>query len=87
MVFSQCANAVAENFFPSNTENFNNTNGNKELKMLFVVVVWLVAILFVGMWLWNNVLVKVCSVAKPMTNIWQILGLAFLLDLLIPKCC
>jgi hypothetical protein len=87
MVFSQCAGALAENFLSGNTENFNNGEDNKQLRMLVVLTVWLIVTLFVGMWLWNNVAVKLCSVCKPMTSMWQFLGLALILDLLIPKCC
>jgi uncharacterized membrane protein YidH (DUF202 family) len=87
MVFSQCASAIAESYMSGNTENFNNTNDNKHFKMLFVLILWLVVTLTVGMWLWNNVLAKVCTIVKPMTSIWQFLGLALIVDLLLPKCC
>lgn len=89
MVFSQCAGAAVESFFNVGRENFDNGHDDdkKHLKMLFVLALWLVVTLFVGMWLWNNVVVKVCSVAKPMTSLWQFLGLALVVDLLMPKCC
>ena len=87
MVFSQCAKAVAEHFIKGDTENFMNTNDKKHLQHLFVLVLWLVVTLFIGMWLWNNVAVKVVTVLKPLTSIWQLLGLALLLDLVHPTCC
>lgn len=88
MVLSQCAKAVAESF--TNTrkrEGFMNDESQEHLKILIILSIWLVAILFVGMWLWNNVAVKVTSVLKPMTSIWQLLGLVVLIDLIHPSCC
>ena len=91
MVLSQLSKAFAEKF--TNTrrphrEQFMNDNDEQvPLKVLIVVAIWLVAVLFVGMWLWNNVAVKLFTVLKPMTSIWQLLGLAVLVDLIHPACC
>lgn len=90
MVFSKCANLVAENFLGNNQENFHNLehhNNNKQLKTLFVFALWIVVVLTVGMWLWNNVVVKVTTIFKPMKSMWQFLGLVLVMDLLIPTCC
>jgi hypothetical protein len=87
MVFTQCAKAAVETFMSSDTENFMNLDDQKHLKTLVMLVLWLVVTLFVGMWLWNNVAVKVITVLKPLTSIWQLLGLALLVDLIRPACC
>lgn len=87
MVLSQIANAVGEHFISGNTENFMNTEEKKHMKILFIMAIWLVLVLTAGMWLWNNVAVKLTSILKPMTSIWQLLGLALLVDLIHPSCC
>ena len=45
-----------------------------------------VALLFVGKYLWNNVLVDLVSIAKPVKSVWQLIGLAVLISLLHPGC-
>ena len=44
------------------------------------------ALLFVGKYLWNNVLVDLVSVVKPVKSVWQLIGLAILISLLSPGC-
>jgi hypothetical protein len=66
--------------------NGNNTNNGIEkrnpLVYLIVVVLFLIVHLLVSKWLWNNILVKLVSVAKPADNVWQLLGLTLLFGLL-----
>lgn len=45
-------------------------------------VIWLLVILFFGQYLWNNVLVKLVPAIKPVSNVWQILGVSILLGIL-----
>ena len=42
----------------------------------------LALILSIGKYLWNDVLVNLVSVVKPVKSIWQLLGLQILLSLL-----
>jgi len=49
---------------------------------LLASVVSLLILLLVGEYLWNNILAKVVTVVKPVTSIWQILGLYFLFSLI-----
>ena len=42
----------------------------------------LIIILLVGEYLWNKILCKLVTVVKPVTSIWQLLGLMILLNLL-----
>ena len=44
------------------------------------------ALLFVGKYLWNNVLVDLVTVVKPVKSVWQLIGLALLLGLISPGC-
>ena len=46
----------------------------------FILVELLV--LFFGKFLWNSVVVKLISAAKPATSIWQILGFSILMKML-----
>lgn len=85
-MFSSCAKSVVESMVSGRTENFMNLDDQKHVKQLLFVVFWLVVTLFVGKWLWNNIATKVTTVVKPMTSIWQLLGLALLLDLVHPCC-
>ena len=48
-------------------------------------VVILLVLLYLGEYLWNNVLVKVCTIVKPVNSMWQILGLYVLLQILLGK--
>ena len=36
----------------------------------------------VGKWLWNNVIIDLFTIAKPVRSIWQILGLMIFLALI-----
>lgn len=76
----------------NNADQFTDANGNNNgnngmekrnpLVYLVVVVLFLVVHLLVSKWLWNNILVKLVSVAKPADNVWQLLGLTLLFGLL-----
>lgn len=52
------------------------------LGALLSSIVSLLILLLVGEYLWNNVLAKVVTFVKPVTSIWQILGLYLLFSLL-----
>ena len=52
---------------------------------LLLSVVVLLVLLYLGQYLWNNVLVKVCTIVKPVNSMWQILGLYVLLQILLGK--
>ena len=46
-------------------------------------VLYILIILFLGEYLWNNVLAKVVTVVKPIQSVWQLLGLMILFGLII----
>ena len=60
----------------------NKVNGREMLGLFIGMIVWLVFVLFLGRWLWNNILIKLIPGIKPITSIWQILGLSVLISLL-----
>jgi hypothetical protein len=66
------------------SESFTNDTNNF-LAMLLVLLIWLVLLLFVSKFLWNEVLVKLVTVVKPATSLVQLLGLFILLEIMLPK--
>ena len=55
------------------------------LTATFLIVAWIVLIIWVGKYLWNNVLSRVVTVVKPMDNLWQMFGLMILIGILFPR--
>ena len=51
---------------------------------LIITLLAILILLLIGEFLWNNVLVKVTTIFKPVTSVWQILGLLILVKLF---CC
>lgn len=51
------------------------------LGAILMSVVTLALLLLLGEYLWNNVLAKLVTVVKPVTSVWQILGLWLLCSL------
>lgn len=55
----------------------------KQLFTLFIfTIIWTLIVLFIGRWLWNTILIELIPGIKPITSIWQILGLSVLISLL-----
>ena len=52
------------------------------LGVFFGTLLTLVLVLLVGEFLWNKVLCKLVSIAKPVTSIWQLQGLMVLFNIL-----
>jgi len=48
---------------------------------LIITLLAILILLLIGEFLWNNVLVKVTTIFKPVTSVWQILGLLILVKL------
>ena len=75
------------------TETFESPTGigmspaRSALVSFISVFLILIAILFVGKYLWNNVLATLVPGVKPAKSMWQILGLAILISLLFPGNC
>ena len=76
------ANANANN----NTNN-NNSNGRRPnmLVSLIVFTIYLILVLLVGKYLWNECLCKVITVCKPVQDIFTLLGVILLVDLIHPR--
>jgi hypothetical protein len=50
------------------------------------IVLIIVLQLFIVQWLWNNVLVRVTNIAKPIPSLLHVLGLLILIALVHPGC-
>jgi len=85
MVLSDCLTEAFTAALGGN-ENFEmptmNSPGVRALAAFVVLVLKLLVVLIAGKWLWNNVLIKLFTVAKPATSVWQILGFVILLALI-----
>lgn len=85
-------NAVIDGTPLARTETFESTNGigPSPARMAFVsfltILLLLTALLFFGKFLWNNVLVDLVTIVKPVKSVWQLLGLAVLISLIHPGC-
>lgn len=55
------------------------------LTAVVLIVAWIILILWLGKYLWNNVLSRVVTVVKPMDNLWQMFGLMVLTGILFPR--
>ena len=80
------------NLVVSRTETFDNQNGGASparmaLVTFLTVLILFFALLFVGKYLWNNVLHELVPAVKPAKSVWQILGLALLISLMNPGSC
>jgi hypothetical protein len=67
------------------TEGMNGVsswNGSEALAAFIVLILIVIFILIIGKFLWNVVLCKLLTIAKPADSIWQILGLTILLNLI-----
>lgn len=58
-------------------------NGTEALASFIVLIIYIVFILIIGKFLWNEIVVRLLSIAKPADSIWQILGLAILFNLIL----
>ena len=90
MLGGAVANAV--NLVVSQTETFDNQNGGASPARMAIVtfltiLILFFALLFVGKYLWNNVLHELVPAVKPAKSVWQILGLALLISLMHPGSC
>lgn len=56
--------------------------GSDAIASFIVLIIYIIIILMIGKFLWNVVACNLISFAKKADSIWQILGLAILLNLL-----
>lgn len=54
---------------------------NPILVLISFIIIEILVLCF-GKWLWNNVVIKLVTIVRPATSIWQLLGLSILIKLL-----
>jgi hypothetical protein len=82
--------ALKEGFANNNVVNSNNNNNVKPqntnmLALLVMLIVYFVLVLLVGKYLWNECLCKVVTICKPINNVFTLLGVIFIIDMLHPR--
>jgi hypothetical protein len=86
-------NAVIDTTPLARTETFESQTGigyapaRLALVSVLTALILFAVILFVGKYLWNNVLHELVPAIKPAKSVWQILGLAILISLMNPGAC
>lgn len=86
-------NAVIDQTPLARTETFESQTGigyapaRLALVSVLTALIVFAIILFVGKFLWNNVLHELVPAIKPAKSVWQILGLAILISLMHPGSC
>lgn len=92
MVFTSLIKSGVEHMMGTKKEKFMQYPFDNNLRestptQVIVILVWLVIILVVGKYLWNEHAVKCISILSPLKSIWQLLCVIVLLDLIHPVCC
>lgn len=64
-------------------ESFTNVMQKNELTTsdIVLLLIYLVLLVVFGKYLWNEVACKHVSVLKPLSSVWQLLGLSILVQL------
>lgn len=74
------------------TETFESKDGvapspaRMAVVSLIATLIVILILLFVGKYLWNNVLTEMVTCVKPVKSVWYILGLSVLVSLIHPGC-
>jgi hypothetical protein len=67
----------------SGHESFSNVMQKNELTTsdVVILVIYLVLLIIFGKYLWNEVACKHVTVLKPLSSVWQLLGLSLLVQM------
>lgn len=69
-----------------NKEGFTDSNTTAKYVAIFLaLLLWLAVLLVVAQYLWNEILCKVTTIVKPVSSVFQILGLVILLEIMYPR--
>lgn len=89
-VISAAINSAVTPYFTTETfetsSDVKNDSTRVALVSFLTLIVILILLLLLGKFLWNDVLVVVMPFIKPVTSVWQILGISLLITLLSPGC-
>jgi len=84
MMIKEAVQGVVDAVGGDEFRNVSSVGGGNRMVTLIVLVLYLVLLLLVGKWLWNNILCKVVTFCKPMPDVYTLLGLVVLLELVLP---
>ena len=87
MVLSNVVGKVVKESF-QNSDNVvapQGPTGGQMFVLIIMVVLWLCLVLLVGKYLWNECLCKVVTVCRKIDNVFVLLGLVVLFDILHPN--
>lgn len=70
--------------FLSKRENFSSEDKLKVVAAVVTLILWIVVLLLLSKWLWNEVLCKLVTFTKPVSSVFQIIGLVVLLQIIVP---
>lgn len=76
--------AFIEKFNNNNDGQHHSNNYGQMIVLLIILVIWITLVLVIGKYLWNECLCKVVNICKPMDNVFTLIGLVVLLDILRP---
>jgi hypothetical protein len=79
LVYSNMVDMAKKEGFAGGT-----SEGGAVIVALLAMLVLIAIQLFIVMWLWNNVLTRVVSFAKPIPSLWYALGLLVLVAMIFP---
>lgn len=83
-VLGASCRAAVEGFLDVGSAEQRRNSYVEFVSMILSFLIALVILSFVGMLLWNNVIVNLFTVVKPARSIWQIIGLMIFVSLLRP---
>ena len=84
MVLRETFSAVVNTVAADASSKLDTRSSYVELTAALLAFVFsIVIIAFVGKLLWNSVVLDLISVAKPARSVWQIIGLAMLVKLIV----
>ena len=69
------------NTFVFKKEHFSNNESTSNLSFLISIIIVQLLVLLFGKYLWNNFLVNVLTIVKPVKNIWQLWAIFILCKL------
>lgn len=85
--FASVSSMPKDHFRNTSNNNLSDIMGGKRITLGMVVgmVLWILLVLIVGKWLWNNVLCQLTTICKPMPSVLYLIGLIILLDIIRPN--
>ena len=85
MLFSVAKEGFECVLSPSKEGFTDSVTTAKYVAIFLALLLWLAVLLVVAQYLWNEVLCKLTTIVKPVSSVFQILGLVILLEIIHPN--